>query len=364
MKMLFYKIEFVAKKILKFLIYILIFFIIYQYVITPVTEKLNNEKEKYIRFKLITDKKLLGLKARQNLMRNNTKYSVIVELNGQKKKNISKENPHDYKIILEPNYKICNEKTFLVAMVTIATGLFEKRSMIRNTWSNQSHYSNMSIVFLLGRSLDEVTNKKIKKESSIYQDIIQEDFVDTYYNLTTKVIMGFKWICQHCKFAKFVLKIDDDVVVNTKMLMRFLSTHSFRTKSIFGNHFEKPLVVRNKTSKFYVPFKVYPNKYFPPYFGGSAYVITNDLICLLYERSLKLFFPPFSQAYEDIYIGIILSKFNLQFKTFNIQKSFSADFRFYDIPMEVIAKRNKESLLFIYTQNSSDFKRAWDIVRN
>ena len=64
---------------------------------------------------------------------------------------------------------------------------------------------------------------KIKAESFIYGDIIQENFIDGYYNLTLKTIMGFKWSSKYCSNAKFIMKLDDDVVVNTFDLLNYLN---------------------------------------------------------------------------------------------------------------------------------------------
>lgn len=47
-----------------------------------------------------------------------------------------------------------------------------------------------------------------------YGDIVQEDFVDSYRNLTHKAIMALRWVSQNCQNAKLILKADDDIFIN------------------------------------------------------------------------------------------------------------------------------------------------------
>lgn len=46
--------------------------------------------------------------------------------------------------------------------------------------------------------------------------------MDTYRNLTLKTIMGMKWASKYCSGAKFFLKIDDDMTLNTYKLLKYL----------------------------------------------------------------------------------------------------------------------------------------------
>ena len=63
-------------------------------------------------------------------------------------------------------------------------------------------------------------NALVADEASLYKDVIVEDFVDAYNNLTIKSIMGLKWAAQYCGNAKYVFKVDDDMFVNTYNLLR------------------------------------------------------------------------------------------------------------------------------------------------
>ena len=41
---------------------------------------------------------------------------------------------------------------------------------------------------MIGKSLNETVNELIVEESKNFGDIVQEDFMDTYQNLTTKTV--------------------------------------------------------------------------------------------------------------------------------------------------------------------------------
>lgn len=56
--------------------------------------------------------------------------------------------------------------------------------------------------------------------------ILQENFIDTYHNLTYKGIAALRWIDSYCGQAVFVLKTDDDIFVNMYTLIRYLKKMS------------------------------------------------------------------------------------------------------------------------------------------
>ena len=53
---------------------------------------------------------------------------------------------------------------------------------------------------------------EIETESAKHHDIIQEDFIENYRNLTYKNVMGLKWNMRFCTKAKLTerLRIDDN----------------------------------------------------------------------------------------------------------------------------------------------------------
>ena len=74
------------------------------------------------------------------------------------------------------------------------------------------------MVFLLGKLTNNSADIKLTYESDTFGDILQEEFIDSYANLTIKSLMLLKWFQQNCDGeharVEYVLKTDDDMFVN------------------------------------------------------------------------------------------------------------------------------------------------------
>lgn len=67
---------------------------------------------------------------------------------------------------------------------------------------------------MLGLPSQAAKQEELDRENSEHHDIIQGNFLDTYYNLTYKSVMGHLWVSQFCRQAEFVVKTDDDIYVD------------------------------------------------------------------------------------------------------------------------------------------------------
>ena len=260
-------------------------------------------------------------------------------------------------LLSEPSYDICSNKTILVAIVMTAPDFFSKRSLIRKTWGKMEKYSNISVVFLVGKSRQEYINEMVRQENLIYRDILQYDFLDSYYKRTAKVIMGFKWISQFCKFAKYLMKVDDDILVNTQQVLHFLNSLKVKRmkKTWIGRCHSKEPVNRNSSSKYFVSYLNYKNKYLPPFCVGSAYLLTIDLIHVLYDTSLQKY-PPFHL--EDAYIGFLLLNLNITYDIHGIEKKFLGR-NWPNHQFKTNLKKIKEKYFFIWAHDLNYFENTW-----
>ena len=260
-------------------------------------------------------------------------------------------------LLSEPSYDICSNKTILVAIVMTAPDFFSKRSLIRKTWGKMEKYSNISVVFLVGKSRQEYINEMVRQENLIYRDILQYDFLDSYYKRTAKVIMGFKWISQFCKFAKYLMKVDDDILVNTQQVLHFLKSLKVKRlkKTWFGRCYLNEPVNRNSSSKLFVSYFYYKKRNLPPFCAGSAYILTIDLVHLLYDKSLQKY-PPFDL--EDAYIGFILSNFNITYGIYGIEKK-SIGENSLNYLFKKNIKKIRKKFFFIWSLDFNDFENTW-----
>ena len=133
--------------------------------------------------------------------------------------------------------------TGLFLVIISAPSYFDKRDVIRKTWLSQLLKSNatdtpaLKLVghgFVIGLTGNGDTQKRIDEESAVHGDILQVNMIDTYENLTHKVVGALNWINSHCSRVDFVLKVDDDVYVNTRNLISVIRNLNSSQESIHG----------------------------------------------------------------------------------------------------------------------------------
>lgn len=127
------------------------------------------------------------------------------------------------------NNNMCenNSNILTLIMVTSYFGNMETRSAMRRSFSREDlKQMNIRRIFLLGESLDDkyTSQKSVEDESRRFGDIIQGSFKEAYRNLTFKHVMGLLWARENCPNAKFVIKMDDDIVVNVERLPSLLNS--------------------------------------------------------------------------------------------------------------------------------------------
>lgn len=208
----------------------------------------------------------------------------------------------------------CSESNFLLlALVIVAPGKLEQRDAIRNTWAHCSYNHSIRTVFYTGLSTNSTINDQIQEESIKYGDVLQDSFVDSYYNLTSKVMRAFSWALETCPRVPFILRINDDIVMNTPRVLDYLRKVNQTISStpnldqiMLGNLYPKSYVIRGKNSKFYVDKSLYKQNVYFPYCEGSAYFLTSRLAANLVNMSYYVEWPPFSIWLEDVYVIIII----------------------------------------------------------
>ncbi|KAJ8039141.1 Beta-1,3-galactosyltransferase 1 [Holothuria leucospilota] len=197
------------------------------------------------------------------------------------------------------------KEVFLLVLMLSAPMNFEQRQNQRQHCLNVSEVSGKRIerLFLLGNSADKFLNKKIMEEFKIFQDILIGDFQDSYKNLTLKTLSGLKWASLYCSQARYVMKVDDDTLINFKTLIDTL-TISPKEDFITGHVCRRCRPVRDQMHKWYISLDEYPKSFYPNYVKGLAYVMSGDFPAKIINMSHK---TPFF-LWEDVYIGMILEK--------------------------------------------------------
>ncbi|KAJ0065608.1 hypothetical protein NL108_013741 [Boleophthalmus pectinirostris] len=188
----------------------------------------------------------------------------------------------------------------------------QRRRNIRETWGNEDNIlknldANVKIVFVLGVHPDTTQRSKsqarIRKENRIYNDVIQQNFMDTFHNLTTKLIMQFHWFAKHCPKAKFVMSADDDIFVHMPNMVRYLRSLEEKSVTNFwvGHVHRGSPPIRRQNNKYYVSVELYPWPSYPDYTAGAGYVVSRDVAAKIHQVSQIL---NSSMYIDDVFMGM------------------------------------------------------------
>jgi len=216
-------------------------------------------------------------------------------------------NPHRYGILMSPNPNLCHQKKDdgknlidLLIIVASAVDHGTRRDAIRETWGSNLKLHNTKLIFLLGQGRDK--QSKIQNEHNLYNDILQEDFEDTYHNLTLKTIMGLKWMSIFCPQAQYVLKTDDDIYVNVDLLHKSLLKESKTlSQNIHGciknSPLNSPMPIPKEGQASLAHHATLMRPALPQFTAGAGYLIPGKLAPELYVASLSTKLLPVEDAY-------------------------------------------------------------------
>ena len=198
----------------------------------------------------------------------------------------------------------CRKSYFLLVFVTSHIENFERRSVIRKTWGNNSIASDMKIMFLVGLSEKMVVLELLENESKEYKDVLLGNFFEDFYLLTYKIQMSFEWASKYCEF-KFLLKTDDDVFVDILRLLRLLKHKRFPSSFFYGGDAQRKSTVWRE-GKYGVQESEYKNSFYPPYCSGAGYIVSQDVV----RKMVALFSSVKFFKIDDVYVGMLAQVLN------------------------------------------------------
>ena len=176
------------------------------------------------------------------------------------------------------------------------------RNTLRQTWlriTKDTPDVTTRHVFLLGATRDQGLQGALVWEQGLYGDLVQQDFVDSYENLTLKTMMGLEWAVTFCPQAKVVLKADTDVFVNLPRLISAIKKFpGFGSIRGLCQTWSRPM----RRSKWAVTYEQYPQEVYPPFCKGTRYFMPMKVARALVEVSPH---RPFLRL-EDVYLGTCL----------------------------------------------------------
>lgn len=225
-----------------------------------------------------------------------------------------------FRYLLDHPDKCVDKDVLLLLFVKSSPGNIARRNAIRSTWGNESYIQNalgvtVKVVFALGTLPAKKVGpswstgrrvgfqEQLVREDRLSGDLIQQDFLDSFHNLTLKLILQFHWMHIRCAHARFLMTADDDVFIHMPNLVSYLQDVSSRgvTGLWVGRVHRGAPPIRSKDSKYYVPFEMYQWLSYPDYTAGAGYVVSRDVADKIYQATLTL---NASLYIDDVFMGI------------------------------------------------------------
>ena len=147
--------------------------------------------------------------------------------------------------------------------------------------------------------------------------MVVDNMVDTYFNLTVKVLRMFKWVQQSCGQAEFVVKLDDDVYLNLLKFFQYLKQvpEGLEAQKLIGGQLrENTQPVRSSSSaysKWFIPHDLWPSDTLPNFVAGFCYVVGSEALRDIYRTSLT--YSPLFHL-EDVFLTGIIASHTLHMK--------------------------------------------------
>lgn len=258
----------------------------------------------------------------------------------------------------------CSGGTYLLMVIKSVATQHDRREVIRKTWGKERVVNGKRVktLFLLGMPSNEAERanhqKLVEYEDYIYGDILQWDFLDSFFNLTLKETHFLRWFHTYCPRVRYVFKGDDDVFVSVENILEFLGSRRHDKNLFVGDVIFNAKPIRNKDNKYYIPQAMYNKTHYPPYAGGGGFLMDGTLVRRLHYASETLELYPI----DDVFLGMCLEVLQVTpvkhnaFKTFGLVKNKNS-------------KLNKEpcffqSMIVVHKLLPSDLLHMWNLVNS
>ncbi|KAK3609351.1 hypothetical protein CHS0354_024895 [Potamilus streckersoni] len=269
------------------------------------------------------------------------------------------------------NPDLCNMVANISVLIVVKTDPlnFERRKIIRDTWSNYTYFQHFGVIrtlFLMGKVPKSEIQQNISREFDENLDILQGDFLDTYRNLTNKGVMGLRWITENCMQAKMIVEVDDDIVLNTYSLLQIVyPNYVNKIRYILCNIFMdgKAPIVRDVKHKWFVDdselkrIGLLDKKIYPPYCSGFTVILATDLIPAMFGIAhVTQFF-----WVDDVYMYGLLPMKAGRIDYYSLASNYTF---IYQDAMKCFSSTSTCNVLSVAETKPNEMRSVWNMIQS
>jgi len=184
----------------------------------------------------------------------------------------------------------------------------------RTSWGREARLLGIPVIYAVGRAKDEQIQKKLEYENKIYNDILQFNYIDSYYNISIKTVGILNWFIKNSchKISPYLFIVDDDILINIQLLMKMISINSFQLNTLYGLYLKD--IEPHPSGKWAVSLEDYPNRTYPEFITGASTLYPSLIINNILEELFSIINQNKSIFFlDDVLIsGIIAQKLNIK----------------------------------------------------
>ena len=242
-----------------------------------------------------------------------------------------------------------NFKNFLLVLVLSAPNNKERRDIIRYSWKNSYTEQGKQFLtkFVVGTyklRVEEIAS--IDAEMKQHNDmLLLTDHLESYTNLTRKVLQAFVWADQNVDFS-YLLKTDDDSFLKLDTIESELKARTSPKPLYWGS-----VVIGNPPTKKgqWKELNWKLGRHYLPYVAGGGYILSRDLVHLIVRNAdaVTLY------KNEDVSVGVWVAPFKLERK---------GDKRFSSLAIS-FDKSKCSTYLLIHHQSVEAMKESHELMK-
>lgn len=207
--------------------------------------------------------------------------------------------------------QICTSEKRYQFFIIIKSGSFIKRNFTRSTWAKEMKENfNIPVLYAIGTSNNKSIQQEIALEEQQYDDLLQFDFLDSYFNLTIKTTSVLVWFDRHCSNnSDYLFYVDDDLLISVEKFVLYMMRMNY-SDTLEGWFESSGKILRTGIGG--VTKENFPIDIVPDYLWGAAVlypsnIISNSLVKAIYNTKLPIFFR------DDVFInGFVADEANIK----------------------------------------------------